>query len=139
MRLVCTTLEEYQQKIPQIVQSLHDRLDEIPNKVNSHLFTGIHMVDATNETDGYWKCVEVTEINEVPEGMDAIVVPSQTYASIDHHGIPWDIHLAYSKMHEFIEQSGYKRVFDAWTLERFDQTQQLEGKICCKLYDPIIK
>ncbi|WP_099159083.1 hypothetical protein [Virgibacillus ndiopensis] len=51
IRLVCSTIEEYQEKIPSIVESLHNRLDEISYKVNSNVFIGIHMVDAMEEQE----------------------------------------------------------------------------------------
>ncbi|WP_164669418.1 GyrI-like domain-containing protein [Virgibacillus doumboii] len=137
IRLVCSTLKEYQEKIPAVVETMHNRLDEIENKTNPDVFIGIHKVDATEEEDGYWKCVEVTEFNDVPNGMDAIVIPAQEYAAISHDGIKWEIHQAYGKMHQQIEDSEYERIYNAWTLETFDQRKQEEEIIRCTLYDPI--
>ncbi|WP_099159084.1 GyrI-like domain-containing protein [Virgibacillus ndiopensis] len=81
--------------------------------------------------------MEVSEIKNVPNGMDSFVIPAQEYATIEHDGIPWDIHKTYGKMNQAIEASEYERIFDAWTLEVFDQTKQEDGIIRSTLYNPI--
>jgi len=53
--------------------------------------------DFTEEEDGYWVCVEVHEIKDVPDGMVSLEVPRQKYAVISHNGTKHEIRNTYER------------------------------------------
>lgn len=119
IRVLCTG-DEYLLEIPKASKQLSERREEIKNKVNQSLQYGAFVVDnESDEEDGYWVCVEVSQFEGIPADLVTLTIPAQTYAVWRHKGSNEKIMEAYCELHKWIEESGYKRVTDKWHLEVF--------------------
>ena len=112
--------EEYVLQIPLAAKQLEERKEEIANVLNLPYQIGAFVVDASSEEeDGYWVCYQVKKIENVPDGMVTLTVPSQSYAVMKHKGSNKTILHTYEELHSWIEKSDSSRKLDAWHLERF--------------------
>ncbi|MGZ9583699.1 GyrI-like domain-containing protein [Paenibacillus marinisediminis] len=117
IRVVCSG-DQYVHEIPKATLTLKERLTEIQNAVIPSRLIGAFVVgDYSEEEDGYWACVEVSEISLVPEGMVSLVVPKQKYAVLTHQGPNVEIRNTYEKLHAWIEANNLERLHRAWHLE----------------------
>lgn len=137
-RVLCPG-DQYVNEIPKASFILKDRLNEINDVVNPVRLIGAFIVeDSTEEEDGYWVCVEVNDITQVPEGMVSIVVPSQKYAVQSHKGPNYEIRNTYDKLHRWIEENKHERSLRTWHLEISDEWGYREvNNIEVDLYDTI--
>ena len=53
----------------------------------------------------YYLALEVEDASTIPEGMEAITVPSYTFASTEYKGT--EVHEAYTGLYTWIKQNGY--------------------------------
>lgn len=117
IRVVCAG-HQYVKEIPRAAVQLKERLTEIRELVHPARLIGAFIAgDFSEEEDGYWVCVEVNEIKEVPQGMVSLVVPKQKYAVLRHTGPNLEIRAAYERLHQWIEENEFERVPRAWHLE----------------------
>ncbi|QJD82909.1 GyrI-like domain-containing protein [Cohnella herbarum] len=139
IRVICPG-DQYVNEIPKASLKLKERLNEINDAVNPTRLVGAFVVDDfSEEEDGYWVCIEVKEINKVPEGMVSLVVPKQKYAVIRHKGPNHEIRNTYEKLHKWIEENRLERLQRSWHLEISDEwgSNEIED-IEIDLYDTII-
>ncbi|GAE06781.1 hypothetical protein JCM10914_2957 [Paenibacillus sp. JCM 10914] len=109
-------------EIPKASFKLKERLNEIHDIISPARLVGAFIVgDFSEEEDGYWVCVEVNEIVQVPEGMVSLIVPEQKYAVIRHEGPNYEIRSTYEKLHRWIEGNNLERLQRAWHLEISDE------------------
>ncbi|GAM13146.1 GyrI-like domain-containing protein [Mesobacillus selenatarsenatis] len=121
IRVLCPG-EQYVIEIPKASKVLSERMDEIANVVNPSLQLGAFVVEhSSNEEDGYWVCVEVSEYEEIPKDMFALTIPAQMYAVLRHRGANVEIKQAYNELHQWIEVNGYQRLANKWHLEAFHE------------------
>ncbi|MFT9598549.1 GyrI-like domain-containing protein [Mesobacillus sp.] len=121
IRVLCPG-DQYVIEIPKASKVLSERMDEIANVVNPSLQLGAFVVDHnSNEEDGYWVCVEVSEFEEIPKDMVALTIPAQMYAILRHKGANVEIRQAYNELHQWIEANGYQRLTNKWHLEAFHE------------------
>jgi predicted transcriptional regulator YdeE len=120
-RLLCPG-DQYIVEIPKASKVLSERMDEISNVENPNLQYGAFVVEhSSNEEDGYWVCVEVSEFEEIPKDMVTLTIPAQMYAVLRHMGANVEIKQAYNKLHQWIEVNGYQRLTNKWHLEAFHE------------------
>jgi predicted transcriptional regulator YdeE len=138
IRVVCPG-DQYVIEIPEASFKLKNRLNEIKDVISPARLVGAYIVgDFSEDEDGYWVCVEVNEIRQVPEGMVSLVVPKQKYAVIRHKGPNFEIRNTYEKLHNWIEENKLERVQRSWHLEISDEWGNKEIKeIEVDLYDTI--
>lgn len=138
IRVVCPD-DQYVHEIPKASFQLKERLKEISYVVSPVKLVGAFVVgDYSEEEDGYWVCVEVSEINEVPEGMVSLVVPEQKYAVIRHQGPNVEIRSTYEKLHQWIEENSFERLHRSWHLEIYNEWGSPDiSDIDVDLYDTI--
>lgn len=138
IRVLCPG-DQYVTEIPNANCVLKERLHEINEVVSPARLIGAFIVeDNIEEEDGYWVCVEVKEIKQVPNGMVSLVVPKQKYAVIRHHGSNYEIRNTYEKLHKWIEDNKLERLRSAWHLEISNEWGSTEIKdIEIDLYDTI--
>ncbi|MBT2642477.1 GyrI-like domain-containing protein [Bacillus sp. ISL-41] len=118
-RVLCPG-DQYIVEIPKASKVLSERTGEIANVVNPGFQYGAFVVEhSSNEEDGYWVCVEVSEIEGIPEGMVGLSIPGQMYAVLRHKGANSEIRQAYTELHHWIEANGYRRLPEKWHLEAF--------------------
>jgi AraC family transcriptional regulator len=134
-RVVCETLEGYQQEIPRALEKLTQHIEDINHVVNSNTIYGIFKVDAVPEEDGYWKCVEVETYDNTPHDMEQIIIKQGSYAALDYDGPPQRIQLAYESLHQWSKGNNLERNLNAWTIEQYEKIES--SRIECTIYDPI--
>jgi len=138
IRVVCPG-DQYVIEIPKASFRLKERLNEIIDVISPARLVGAFIVgDYSEEEDGYWVCVEVNEIREVPEGMVSLTVPKQKYAVIRHEGPNYEIRNTYKKLHNWIEENKLERLQRSWHLEISDEWGNKEiNDFKVDLYDTI--
>jgi Uncharacterized protein conserved in bacteria len=138
IRVVCPG-DQYVNEIPKAAFKLKERLNEISDVISPARLVGAFIAgDFSEEEDGYWVCVEVNEIKEVPDGMVSLVVPKQKYAAIRHTGPNYKIKNTYEKLHTWIEENKLERLQRSWHLEISDEWGTMEtNDIEVDLYDTI--
>lgn len=120
IRVVCSG-DQYANEIPIASLKLKERLNEIHDVINPAKLVGAFIAgDFSEEEDGYWVCVEVNEIRQVPEGMVSLIVPKQKYAVMRHNGPNYEIRNTYEELHHWIKENHYERLQRAWHLEISD-------------------
>jgi len=135
-RVVCEDIKGYGEEIPKASMSLNRRKNEIKHLVDPVKLIGAFKASETSEEDdGYWVCYEVHEFEDIPEGMVRLVVPEQKYAVLNFTGHASEIFKVYSHLHKWIEENGYKRVPDKWSLEIYSKWTENEDNV--DLCDPI--
>jgi len=135
-RVVCDDIKGYGEEIPKTSMLLDRRKSEIKQLVKPvNLIGAFKASETSEEDDGYWVCYEVHEFEDIPEGMVRLVVPEQKYAVLNFTGHASEIFKVYSHLHKWIEENGYKRVPDKWSLEVY--TKWTENECNVDLCDPI--
>ncbi|MBP1949629.1 GyrI-like domain-containing protein [Virgibacillus litoralis] len=135
-RVVCEDMTGYGQEIPKASMSLARRKDEIKQLVDPVKLIGAFKASETSkEDDGYWVCYEVHDFEAIPYGMVSLEVPEQKYAVLHFKGHASEIFQVYTHLHQWIEENGYKRVPDEWTLEIYTKWTENEDNV--DLCDPI--
>ncbi len=119
LRVLCPG-EEFGKEIPKASLELDRRIGEIRLVKNPSVQIGAFIVAAqSEEEDGYWVCVEVTDFVNVPEGMMALTIPPQRYGSHRHRGPNHEIFISYNVLHNRIGETEYERAKEKWHLEIF--------------------
>jgi len=137
-RVLCAG-DQYIVEIPKATSRLSECLSEIKNMVNPSERYGAFVVEnETEESDGYWVCVEVEEFEDIPSEMESLTIPPQTYAVTRHVGENHKIMLAYEELHKWIEENNYSRLKDKWHLEKYFSWEDT-GNIDVELFDTIRK
>lgn len=82
------------------------RLQEIKNVLHPHTLLGLSY---HNTGDGFihYAVVEVDNIEDIPEGMISITLPTLTYAKCEHTK-GQNIDTSYNNIYAWIENQGYK-------------------------------
>jgi len=80
------------------------RTEEIKNTVNDYLID-ICLQKKENEFTQLI-CVEVSDLNYIPEGMTGMVIPQQTYAHLKHEGYVEDIWKSFLNLRRWIKKTG---------------------------------
>ncbi|MFC4408843.1 GyrI-like domain-containing protein [Chungangia koreensis] len=129
--------DQYANEIPKASSQLSERLHEVKHVINPDVQIGAFVVEnETDEEDGYWVCVEVTEFEDIPSGMVVLTIPSQHYAVVRYEGPNYEIRSSYEELHLWIEKNNYNRLLNKWHLERFYKWTNPE-KIEVELLDTI--
>jgi predicted transcriptional regulator YdeE len=124
---VCCRAEEYLSEIPQAAKRLEERKHEISHVTNPTQQMGAFVVEASSEEEeGYWVCVQVKKVGQIPNGMVSLTIPPQTYAVMKHNGPNTTILHTYDELHNWIEKSSWTRKLGAWHLERFHHFKNKE-------------
>lgn len=138
LRVVCEG-DQYVNEIPKASILLKSRLSEIKEVANPVRLVGAFIAgDYSEAEDGYWVCVEVKDVVEVPEGMVSVIIPEQNYAVIRHTGPNHEIRHTYETLHQWMRENGYERKLRAWHLEITEEWDVLdESNVKVDLYDTI--
>ncbi|MDQ0481826.1 GyrI-like domain-containing protein [Guptibacillus hwajinpoensis] len=135
-RVVCDDMKGYAEEIPKTSLLLNRRKDEIKNLIEPvRLYGAFKATETLEEDDGYWVCYEVYDFEDVPAGMVPLRVPAQKCAVLGFKGHSSDIFNVYPHLHRWIEDNGYKRSTDKWTIEVYSKWTSNEDEV--DLCDPI--
>ncbi|GGD86899.1 GyrI-like domain-containing protein [Paenibacillus nasutitermitis] len=136
IRVVAGDAKGYEEQIPLAFERLQGRLSEIAVRVEPlRLYGAYYASDESGQEDGYWACAEVEESLVVPEGMESVTVPPQSYAVIEHRGPIRQVYQTYEQLHRWIADKGYKRILRAWHLERYEVAE--DNTMIIHLHDTI--
>lgn len=138
LRVVCDG-DQYVRAIPKAANLLKSRLSEIKEVLSPVRLVGVFIAgDYSEAEDGYWVCVEVKDVVEVPEGMVSVMIPEQTYAVIRHTGPNHEIRQTYETLHTWMRENEYERKLRAWHLEITEEWDVLDASnVQVDLYDTI--
>lgn len=131
----------YLQEIPKAAQLLKERVDEVKYVLNMGQQIGAFVVEeSTPDEDGYWIGVRVWKYGEIPEGMVALTIPAQSYASILHHGPNDQIRSSYEELHRWMSGQGLTRWNQGWNLEIYDKDNDPgnHGDVRVELLDSVV-
>jgi predicted transcriptional regulator YdeE len=135
-RVVCKDMSGYGQEI-NASMLLKQRINEIKHLVEPvKLIGAFKAAETSEEDDGYWVCYEVHDVGDIPEGMVSLVVPAQKCAVLNFKGHASEIFRVYTHLHKWIEENGYTRIPDKWSLEIYSKWSENEDHV--DLCDPII-
>ncbi|WP_028782409.1 GyrI-like domain-containing protein [Thalassobacillus devorans] len=135
-RVVCEDMAGYGEEIPKASMALERRKNEMKQLVDPvKLIGAFKAAETTEEDDGYWVCYEVHDFENIPAGMVTLVVPTQKYAVLNFKGHATEIFKVYSHLHQWIEENGFTRVPDKWSLEIYSKWTESEDIV--DLCDPI--
>jgi predicted transcriptional regulator YdeE/catechol 2,3-dioxygenase-like lactoylglutathione lyase family enzyme len=110
------------------------RVGEIPHRVTPDTYVGVSYHRKEGFT--YHLCVEVSSVETIPEGMVAIDVPANTYATLRQR--PGEtVEAAYERMHQYLREHGLReRPGQLSILERYPLTpapvpnEEVQLEIC---------
>ena len=112
-------------EIPRVAALLNSRIGDIPKTVDSTIQWGAFIVEGCSaDDDGYWIGIEVSEYEEIPDGMVGLTIPPQRYAMMRHKGSNHSIRGSYEVLHKWIKDCGYTRLKNKSHLERYDSWKE---------------
>ncbi|MEH7226670.1 GyrI-like domain-containing protein [Bacillus sp. JJ1566] len=99
------TFSEIVPNLKNVIRQMEERSNELDDKVNPHVQLGLsyHVVE-----NGFvhYAVYEVSDSQEIPDGMIEIKVPQMTYVKTAHHKGE-DIQKTYTDLHEWLFDSDY--------------------------------
>ncbi|WP_286925381.1 MULTISPECIES: GyrI-like domain-containing protein [Lysinibacillus] len=111
------TFSEIVPHLKNVIQQAQDRADELENRVNPTIQLGLSYLVMDNGF-AYYAVYEVSEEQEIPEGMIEISVPEWTYVKTTHQKGK-DIQKSYTDLHQWLFESDYT-VFREAGVEYYD-------------------
>jgi AraC family transcriptional regulator len=105
-------------EIPKLWEAFLKRVHEIPHQAEPGVFVCPCHDRVTDFT--CYIAVEVTRVEQVPEGMVALTVPTQTYAVFTHRGPIRNVPATYQKAWKWIERKGYRKDHSTLGLEVYN-------------------
>ena len=90
-----------------IQKQFKDRRDEIAKAVDREVLFSPYMCNGIFAT--YFACLEVEELNSVPEGMIGFKLPAMEYAKVNCTNK--SIGEGYTKIFEWMKENGYRQKF----------------------------
>jgi len=97
--------------VTNVIQRVEERANELKHKVNPTIRLGLsyHVID-----NGfvYYSVYEVSEVQEVPNGMIEMRIPEWTYVKTTHHKGE-EIEKTYTDLHEWLFNSDYTALKEA--------------------------
>jgi predicted transcriptional regulator YdeE len=92
-------------EIRSLMSQFRERMNDISNLTSNESILGLSF-DVSKEGFTYYICREVKKVDELPEGMKAVSIPSLTYATYDHRK-DQNIEESYSTIYQWIKEKGY--------------------------------
>lgn len=105
-------------EIPKLWEQFVKRIHEIPHQVKPGSFVCPCHDRVTDFT--CYIAVEVSEAENVPDGMLALTVPTQRYAVFTHRGSIRNVPATYQRAWKWIEKMGYRKDHSTLGLEVYD-------------------
>lgn len=117
--------------MPAAWQIFKQRVEEIPNRVNSKMID----VSLNYEAGIYTQliCVEVASIDGLPEGMVAAEIPAENYIHYHHEGSLRQIAESFGKMYRWAGEHNYEvdefKIDNGYTQHGTDEAHDLYVKV----------
>ena len=99
------TFSEIVPNLKNVIQKMEKRANELDDKLNPHVQLGLsyHVIEGGF---AHYAVYEVSDSQEIPDGMIEIKVPQLTYVKTTHHKGE-DIQKTYTDLHEWLFDSDY--------------------------------
>lgn len=123
--------EREQRNIPKLHQEFQKRITEIKHRVNAdHLGIFVDPPNYDYRTDKFkWIAgVEVSSFNDIPEGMESITIPANTYACTTYRGTRDQAYLTYDFLYQWVEESEYE-LADTYGIEQYPKEEDHEETV----------
>lgn len=116
--------EREQRNIPKLFEAFIKRIPEIKNRLNDNSI-GI-FIDPPNynyKTDKFkWiSGVEVSSVNDIPDGMESFIFQANTYARTTYIGPRDKAYTAYDHLYNWVQESEYE-LADTYGIEYYQQS-----------------
>ena len=109
-----TSVQNASKDCPTVWSDFMDRHDEIKNYVGGMKNYGVSINPDEKEcTFRYIACAEVSEFEDIPEGMEKVEIPAESYLVFLHKGKLEKLGETYGKMMEEMPKTGKKQK-DFW-------------------------
>ncbi|MGZ4031605.1 MAG: AraC family transcriptional regulator [Tumebacillaceae bacterium] len=96
------------EQIPELWEQFNPRVGEIKNRTDLSTFYGV-CIPADDAKFSYMAAVEVSSLEEVPDGMIGYTIPAQQYAVFTHRGPVWTIQDTMQQIYgSWLPQTGYE-------------------------------
>jgi AraC family transcriptional regulator len=134
--------EREKRNISKLHQEFEERITEIKNRVDENsigIFIDPPDYDYRTDTFKWLAGVEVSNINEIiPDGMESITIPSNTYACSTYRGLIDQAHKAYDYLYKWVKESQYE-LADTYGIEQYRERNEKTAEGIMDLYFPIKK
>lgn len=87
-------------EIPRIWNHLISGLSRISNRINPSIYYCVSRYFRDSDDRSHLACVEVSSLDNVPEGMSGLTVPAGRYAVFTHKGELTELHATYRSIYE---------------------------------------
>lgn len=126
-------------KIKVIHEKMKKRVQEIPHTINPDILLAVSY-HATPDAKGFthYAAIEVSKVDEIPEGMESISIPTLQYATCEHRR-GQDVSQSYTNMYNWMAEKGLKPYSGEFThlevclMDRDDFTRNPEFTIMIPL------
>ncbi len=105
--------ESREKALQEAARRLRARVGEVAHVLDRSFMVGAYRPSQEH----YWVGLQVGKIENVPEGMEEITLPSRQYAVKWHYGLRSDVQRTYRRMDELLDQAGIARDPEAWRVE----------------------
>lgn len=117
--------------IPLLWQNFFKKMGEIENIVNSDVALGISYDNQQTEDDYiffYMICYMVSNVDNIPQGLTYLEIPSQKYAVFTHKGLMTELMETYMYIYgEWLPNSDYEHDSEAYQIEWYDDRFSYES------------
>lgn len=126
-------------EIPKARDMLLLRKNEIAHMIDGTIQIGFFKeLPCNDDENAYFIGYQVTNAEQVPDGMINIVIPAKQYACMHYKGPIEELGHAYGRLKEWIQQEGFLYQQEHWTLESHPTTvdwrdKEFEVEICLPL------
>lgn len=134
--------EREQRNIPKLFDQFEQRVYEIKNRKSENtigIFIDPPHYDHTRDPFKWITGVEVTALDDIPDGMEAHSIPANTYACTIYQGPKSSSYQAYDYLYQWVAQSDYE-LADTYGIEEYlAEADQAEGEQRMQLMLPVMK
>lgn len=123
-----------------VYPELQARLGDIGNRVGEHRFQFVDAFpnDPPERIFNFSACVEVADLDHIPEGMAGRFIDEQQYAVFTHSGPGSEIHRTVEyALGSWLPKSGFKWAEGATSFELYDQRYTGGPDSLCELWMPV--
>lgn len=99
--------------IQETANRLRERIPELAHAIDPFFMIGAYLPSQAD----YWVGLQVSQTDNIPEGMETVTLPAQRYAVKWHYGLRSNVQQTYARMNELLVQAGITPDDQAWRVE----------------------
>ncbi|MFC5404333.1 GyrI-like domain-containing protein [Cohnella soli] len=127
--------------IPKMHAEFEERIHEIENRINDNaigIFIDPPNYDYKIDMFKWIAGVEVSQIENIPDGMESITIPQNTYACTIYTGARDQAYQAYDYLYKWVQESEYE-LADSYGIEQYKKVNIESSEEVMVLMFPIRK